>query len=156
MTDLPEHHASDIDLSAYLDAELTLAERRRVAGHLAACPRCARRLADFAALSADFALLPMASLGTDLSGVISGRLPSAEPPRQRAARPGWRSLLPIGIGASASVALGIAIGAALFSGGVALPRMTAMSVFDPIPPGGLCPGLHACYARSPDKTGVTQ
>lgn len=154
MTDLHEEHASDIDLSAYLDAELTDAEHGRVATHLAACPRCAGRLAEFAALSTDFARLPRESLGTDLSGVIAGRLPSTAPSRLRAPRPGWRSLLPLGIGASASVALGIAIGAALFSGGAALPRMTAMSVFDPIPPGGLCAGLNACYASSPDKTGA--
>jgi anti-sigma factor RsiW len=154
MTDAHETHASDDDLSAYLDAALASAERRRVAEHLAACPRCAARLADFAALSADFARLPQESLGCDLAGVIAGRLPAAVPPRPRPLAPGWRGLLPLGLGAAASVALGIAMGAALFGGGAALPRMAAMSVFDPIPPGGLCPGLHACYARGADKTGA--
>lgn len=154
MTDPHETHATDIDLSAYLDAELDTAARRRVATHLAACPCCAARLADFAALSADFARLPRESLGADLAGVIAGRLAAAAPSRPRAPAPGWRGLLPLGIGAAASVALGIAMGAALFGGGAALPRVTAMSVFDPIPPGGLCPGLETCYARKPDKTGA--
>ncbi len=29
-----------------------------------------------------------------------------------------------------------------------------MSVFDSIPPGGLCLGLDSCYAEYPNKTGV--
>lgn len=155
MTDPHEIHATDPDLSAYCDAELAAPARRRVAAHLAACPHCTRRLADFAALSADFAGLPRENLGFDLAGVIAGRLPAAVRPRPQARMPGWRSLLPLGIGASASVALGIAIGAVLFGGGgAALPSMTAMSVFDPVPPGGLCHGLDGCYAWSADKTGA--
>jgi anti-sigma factor RsiW len=155
MTDAHETHAGDDALSAYLDAELASAERRRVADHLAACPRCAARLADFAALSADFARLPRESLGCDLAGVVAGRLAAAAPPRQRTPAPGWRGLLPLGLGAAASVALGIAMGAVLFGGGgAALPRVTAMSVFDAIPPGGLCLGLDACYARNIDKSGA--
>ncbi len=147
-----EAHITDNDLSAHLDAELDAAAQRRVEGHLAACPHCAARLADFAALSADFARLPRESLGCDLAGVVAGRLATAVPARPRAPAPGWRGLLPLGLGAAASVALGIAMGAALLGGGAALPRMTAMSVFDPIPPGGLC--LDACYARGADKTGA--
>lgn len=154
MTDPHETHATDVDLSAYLDAELDSAAHHSVAAHLAACPRCAARLADFAALSADFARLPQQSLGCDLAGVIAGRLAAAAPPPRRAPARGWRGLLPLGVGAAASVALGVAMGAALFGGGAALPRVTAMSVFDPIPPGGLCPGLDSCYAWSPDKTGA--
>ncbi len=154
MTDPHEIHASDEQLSAYLDAELTSVEHRRVMDHLAACPRCAARLADFAILSTDFARLPRESLGCDLAGVVAGRLAAATPARPRAPAPGWRGLLPFGFGAAASVALGIAMGAALFGGGAALPRMAAMSVFDPIPPGGLCPGLDTCYASSPKKTGA--
>lgn len=153
MTDAHKDHITDSDLSAHLDAELDATARRRVDSHLAICPRCAARLADFAALSADFARLPRESLGCDLAGVVAGRLAAAAP-RQRTPAPGWRGLLPLGFGAAASVVLGIAMGAALFGGGAALPRMAAMSVFDPIPPGGLCPGLDACYARGADKTGA--
>lgn len=154
MTDPHETHATDDDLSAYLDAELAAATRCRVENHLAACPRCTARLADFAALSADFARLPRESLGCDLAGVIDGRLAEEARPRPRVHVSGWRGLLPLGLGAAASVALGIAMGAVLFGGGAALPRMAAMSVFDPIPPGGLCPGLDACYARGAAKTGA--
>jgi anti-sigma factor RsiW len=156
MTDPHEIHVSDEQLSAYLDTELASAEHRRIMDHLAACPRCTARLADFAILSADFARLPRESLGCDLAGVVAGRLAAAAPPRPRATAPDWRGLLPLGLGAAASVALGIAMGAVLFGGGAALPRVAAMSVFDPIPPGGLCPGLNACYARGADKTGAIQ
>ena len=55
---------------------------------------------------------------------------------------------------TAVMTLGIAIGGVLFSGSAALPRETAMSVFDSIPPGGLCLGLDSCYAEYPNKTGV--
>lgn len=154
MTDPHETHASDIDLSAYLDAELPAPARHRIAAHLAACPRCTRRLADFTSLSADFARLPEESLGFDLAGVIAGRIPAPVQSHRRTSAPGWRGLLPLGVGASASIALGIAIGAVLFSGGAALSSVTAMSVFDPIPPGGLCLGLDSCYALSPNKTGA--
>ncbi len=154
MTDPHEVHASDSDLSAYLDAELDAAARCRVENHLAACPRCAARLADFRHLAAEFARLPRESLGCDLAGVIAGRLAEEARPRPRVHASGWRGLLPLGFGAAASVALGIAMGAVLFGGGAALPRMAAMSVFDPIPPGGLCPGLDACYARGADMTGA--
>ena len=145
MTDPHETHVTDDDLSAYLDAELASTECRHVADHLAACPRCAARLADFAALSADFARLPQESLGCDLAGVIAGRLAAAPRPRPRA--PGWCGLLSLGFGAAASVALGIAMGAALVGGGAALPRPAVLSVFDSIPPGSLCPGPESCYAR---------
>lgn len=154
MTDPHETHATDIDLSAYLDAELPAPARQRIGAHLAACPRCTGRLAEFASLSADFTRLREESLGFDLAGVIAGRIPAPAQSRQRPPAAGWHGLLPLGVGASASIALGIAIGAVLFSGGAALPSVTAMSVFDPIPPGGLCLGLDSCYALSPNKTGA--
>jgi anti-sigma factor RsiW len=154
MTDPHEAHITDSDLSAHLDAELDAAARRCVESHLAACPRCAARLAEFTALSADFARLPRESLGCDLAGVIAGRLAAGAPPHPPGRTAGWRGLLPLGLGAAASVALGIAMGAALVGGGAALPRMTALSVFDPIPPGSLCPGPESCYARGTLATGA--
>ncbi|GAB1394561.1 hypothetical protein MASR1M60_27250 [Rhodocyclaceae bacterium] len=154
MTAPHEIHVSDDDLSAYFDAALDAAAHHRVTAHLAACPCCTTRLAAFAALSADFARLPREQLGCDLAGVVAGRLAAAALPRPRTPVPGWRGLLPLGFGAAASVALGIAMGAALIGGGAALPRMTAMSVFDPIPPGSLCPGPESCYARGTLSTGV--
>lgn len=155
MTDPHEVHATDIDLSAYHDAELPAPSRLRIAAHIAACPLCTKRLADFAALSADFAQLPKESLGFDLASVIAGQLPAPARSYRQTAGPGWLGLLPAGIGATVSIALGIAMGGVLFGGGAALPRETsAMSVFDSIPPGGLCLGLDSCYAEYSTKTGV--
>lgn len=154
MTDPYEIHVTDIDLSAYHDAELPVPARHRIDEHLAACPVCTKRLAEFAALSSDFAHFPKESLGFDLASVIAGRLPATAPPGRRTLTLGWLGLLPVGIGATASIALGIAIGAILSSGGAALPRETTMSVFDSIPPGGLCLGLDSCYAGFPNKKGV--
>ena len=157
MTDLHENHATDTELSAYLDAELPGPASQRIAAHLAVCPRCAGRVADFAALSADFAQWPADGPGYDLGTVILERLPvsSVRGAGSGRRRLGWRSLLPVGLGAMASVVLGIAIGLALFGGVPAQPGMTAMNVFDPIPPGGLCLGVEGCQAARADMTGMT-
>ncbi len=156
MTDPLEAHVTDIELSGYLDTELEAPARGRVAAHLATCPHCAKRLAAFDALSADFARLPTERLGFDLAAVLAAQLPTAPQPAPRRRWPlrGWRGLLPVGLGASASVVLGVALGAVLFGGGAALPGVTAMRVFDPMPPGGLCHGPDGCYATAPHKTGA--
>ncbi|MBL8488795.1 MAG: zf-HC2 domain-containing protein [Rhodocyclaceae bacterium] len=155
MTYPHELHPSDEQLSAYQDDELDAAAHRRLGAHLAACPRCTARIADFAALSADFALLPPESPGVDLAGVIEGRLTAAPGrPRTTPRAPGWYGLLPLGIGAAASLALGIALGVALPTGGAALHRPVALTVFDPFPPGSLCAGRDACYARGALSSGV--
>lgn len=155
MTDPHECHASDEQLSAYLDDELDAAAHRRLGAHLAVCPRCAARIADFAALSADFALLPPESPGFDLASVIEGRLAAAPgSPRTTPRATGWHGLLPLGIGAAASLALGITLGVALPAGGAALNRPVALTVFDPFPPGSLCAGRDSCYAKGVLSSGA--
>lgn len=155
MTDPLEIHVPDEELSAYLDAELDAAARDRAESHLAICPHCVARLADFAALSADFARLPGESLGYDLAGVIAGRIAATPPRRPQRRAPGWQGLWPLGLGAAASVALGIVMGVALLPGGGAtLSRPAMLSVFDPIPPGSLCPGPESCYARGALRSGA--
>lgn len=157
MTDPHETHATDIDLSAYLDAELPVSARRQLALHLAACPRCSQRLADFAALSMGLATLAPQRLGFDLAHVVAGRLPAAAPAPRQPSLPGWHGLLPVGmagLGASVAMALGIALGTALFGSAAAVPSVSAMRVFDPIPPGGLCLSPQRCYARPADPLGA--
>lgn len=143
-------------LSAYLDGELGIGERRQLDAHLATCAPCALQLAALQALAADLERLPQDSLGFDLAGVIEGRLAAAPRPHgePRAAR--WWGLLPVSIGAAASIAaasigIGIGMGSALFGGAAAMPRVTAMSVFDPLPPGGLCLGAESCYRKGASK-----
>lgn len=148
------HEPDLIALSAYLDGELDDTERRQMGTHLATCAQCTARLAALQALAADFAQLPQASLGFDLAGVIEGRLAATpRPPRShdkpRTAR--WWGLLPVSIGAAASIGIGVGMGAALFGGAAAMPRVTAMSVFDTLPPGGLCLGPQSCYSKGSRK-----
>lgn len=142
-------HAPDLaELSAYLDGELDANARQHVVDHLAACPRCAASLARLQGLAADFRALPEASLGVDLAGVIEGRLATA--PRRPSESRGrdWWLHLPVAIGAAASIAAGVFMGSALVTGGGATaPRVTAMRVFDPMPPGNLCVGLESCYVK---------
>lgn len=136
-----------VELSAWLDEQLSAGERRAIEAHVAACPACAATFADLRALRVDLRSLPAEPLGFDLAGVIEGRL-AQRPAAARAPRGGRPALgwLPLGAGMLAAVSLGIALGAMLTAGsGAALaPRMAAMAVFDPIAPGGLCIGLEAC------------
>lgn len=156
MTDRPREHAPDmLSLSAYLDGELDAAARRAMDAHLAACPACAARLAELQVLAEDFGRLAQDSLGFDLAGVIAGRLdalpkPRPDKPRRQAAR--WWGLLPASLGAAASLAIGVGMGSALIGGSsAAMPRVAAMSVFDTLPPGGLCLGPESCYSKGAMK-----
>ncbi len=141
-----EHRPDMIELSVYFDGELDPVRQQGVAAHLAACPACAAQLDLLRMLATDFERLPAETLGFDLAGVIEGRLAAAPRPQPRHDR-GWRGLLPVSVGAAASVACGIAMGFALFGGGAAAPRVAAMSVFDTMPPGSLCIGLESCYTN---------
>jgi anti-sigma factor RsiW len=142
-------HAPDLtELSAYLDGELDAAAQQRVTTHLATCQRCAAGLARLQALSAEFRALPDESLGFDLAGVIEGRLTGT--PRRPAESRGrdWWLHLPVAVGAAASIVAGAFMGSALVTGGAAtVPRMTAMRVFDTMPPGNLCIGIESCYLK---------
>ncbi|MDP2882025.1 MAG: zf-HC2 domain-containing protein [Azonexus sp.] len=145
-------HAPDMaTLSAYLDGELGISERRQLDAHLATCRPCALQLAALQALAADFAKLPQENLGFDLAGVIEGRLAVAPRPRGKPRTARWWGLLPVSLGAAASIALGVGMGSALFGGAAVTPRVTAMSVFDTLPPGGLCLGAESCYGKGARK-----
>ncbi len=137
------------DLSAYLDGELPADVRKRVAAHLASCAACVARYAELDALRADFSALPDERLGFDLSQVIRGRI-EALPPRQEIRRAprwrltNWRRLVPVGA-AAASLSLGLVLGTSLTAPVAVAPAMSALEVFAPIAPGGLCPALGSCW-----------
>lgn len=150
MTEPTTQHASDMLLSAYFDGELGAVECQQVTTHLVGCRPCAGRLAALQALSADFDKLPREALGYDLAGVIEAQLPAAARPRARQHQTRWWRPLTASFGAVASTTIGIALGSALF-GGAAVPRITAMSVFDTMPPGSLCVGMEACYDKGARK-----
>jgi len=145
-----------VALSSLLDGQLTEAQRGRLDAHLAGCPTCAAMLADLHALRVEFERLPDERLGVDLSEVVRGRIAGttgARPAPRR--RRGWHAWLPIGVGATAALAAGLSMGLALTAGtGAALaPRVSAMAVFDPVAPGGLCIGSDACFASRGEAAG---
>lgn len=145
------HEPDLIALSAYLDGELDSDERRRLDAHLAICAQCKARLAALQMLAADFERLPQEKLGFDLAGVIEGRRAAAPRPYDKPHAARWWGLLPVSLGAAASLALGIGMGSALFGGAAVMPRVAAMSVFDTLPPGGLCLGPESCYSKGTRK-----
>lgn len=148
-----------IEISAYLDGELSAAERAQMQAHLAGCACCSAMLTKLGALSDGLRRLPDERLGFDLSGVIGNRLgtaPSlrpAPPPRRR-----WLQLVPIGLGAGAALSLGLFMGMGLTAGagGAAAPRFGALAVFDADAPGSLCAGSTGCLARPGALRGVSR
>ncbi|MBI2308674.1 MAG: zf-HC2 domain-containing protein [Rhodocyclales bacterium] len=154
---MAEHRPDSEALSAWLDGELDDAARQRVDEHLADCPTCAAEAIALRELSAGFAAMRGETLGYDLAGVIEGRLAAAPPPPSPTASreaPRWRAWLPATVGAAASLALGIGLGSALLggaagnAGNAAQPTLvSAMRVFDPMPPGSVCLGADTCYAK---------
>lgn len=76
-------------LSAYLDGELSDAERERFRAHLLACPECARRLEELAAVDGAFRELPEAAppgYFETFPTRVRSRLAAAAVPT----RPAWR------------------------------------------------------------------
>lgn len=135
-------------MSAYADDELPAGQRAAVDAHLASCARCREWLAGLSTAQAGLRALADESLGFDLSQVVRGRiesLPRPVAPMQGGGRRGWRWFVPAGLGAAASVSLGLALGVAL-TVPAALPRPVggALEVFAPVAPGGLCAGVGSC------------
>lgn len=154
----PAEHQPDIEsLSAWLDGELDESARRRLETHLADCPACAAQLAALRDLSAAFGALRADAPGFDLSGLVEERLAASARRSSPAARRtplaglfGRLAWLPAGLAAAASLALGIGMGSALPGDRAdAEPPMlvSAMRVFDPMPPGSICIGSDACYTK---------
>ena len=141
-----------IDLSAYLDEQLGERARARMQAHLATCPACATTLASLRALRVDLQALSGPALGFDLASVIEGRLAALPRPAHRTRHRSWRQLLPVGIGAAASVSFGLFMGLSLTAGSAlqAAPAASMMAVFDPVAPGSLC-AANTCRLESPVK-----
>ena len=148
---LTKHVPDMLLLSTYLDGELESAAHQELADHLTKCPLCASQLAALQSLAADFGNLPQETLGFDLAGVIEGRLAAVRSPQEKKGPARWWRLLPVSIGAAASLAVGIGMGSVLLGGAATMPRVTAMSVFDTLPPGGLCIGPDSCYRNGARK-----
>ena len=90
MTSTSEH--VDALLSAFLEGDLGLAERRTVELHLRSCIRCAKIVRDIEAIRADAASLPPMEPSRDLWAGIAARIdtPVIELPSRQAAPPAPR------------------------------------------------------------------
>lgn len=152
-------------LSALLDDALPADAREALLRHSASCPLCAGRLAELRALHDAFLALPAPSLEVDLGARVVARL---QPPNRsaaqasRRARTGQRLLALLGalsprrlaivpvIGTAVSLSMGLWLGGLLqgtedpSSHPSAGTTLTAMSLFDSVPPGNLCPRADAC------------
>lgn len=159
-------------LSALLDDALPADAREAVLRHSASCPACAERLAELRALHEAFLALPSPSLEVDLGARVLARLQPADrsasrqsrrarlgerlPALLRALSPRRFAFAPI-VGTAASLGLGLWLGSMLLtaedptahpSAGVTL---AALSLFDSVPPGNLCPRADACGATGSSR-----
>ena len=154
-------------LSALIDDALPPAARDKVLAHSAACPLCAAQLAELRALHEAFQDLPATALGFDLGARVIERL-QAEAPAAVSRRPpprphwltsikrfftdlpAWRAAFVPLFGTTAALGLGVLLGGMLLTEESAMPgrepnvTLAAMSLFDPVPPGNLCPRADAC------------
>ncbi len=132
------------DLSAYLDGMLPPGESARLASHVPHCPACRQYVDQLQALQQSLRQLPSPALGFDLAARLEGRL-HAPPSRRQPSRPFWAGWAPAGMGAMASLVVGVWLGGLLVGGAVsAPPAALTMRVFDPAPPGGLCAAAELC------------
>ncbi len=130
-------------LCACIDGELLAAAREALDRHVAGCALCRARIDQFTALGSALKGLPDMSCGRDLAPLVDRRIAASERKTvRRAPRIGW-SLLPQTLGGLAALAAGAYL-ALVLTAGAALTRPAAMAVFDPSPPGALCPGR--CYS----------
>lgn len=136
-------------LSALVDNQLAPQERRDVLAHVGHCTICAEMLHQLETLRDRLQALPQEQLGFDLGAVIEARLQQPRPrPSRSARRPRLSWLLFPLTGGAAALTLGLYLGSALVRSSAvdspAGPAMLTMAVFDPIPPGNLCPVPNAC------------
>lgn len=139
-------------LSAYIDEEMNEADRFALDAHLRACPVCGHELSELLQLRHAFHRLPEEKLSFDLGGVIEGRLAAERAPRTtQRPRPSPWMWLPASAGGAAALLLGIYLGSTLLTAGAVTPRVAAMAVFDPVPPGNLCVASPSCYTKGAQR-----
>ena len=107
MDNVNQTHPADWVLHAYLDGELTPAERSELELHLAECPACAAQVANLQALFAAVDGLPEMALELDLAPAVLARIERPAVGMMPAVR--WAALAQLMLaGAAAPVALAFA------------------------------------------------
>ena len=137
-------------LSALIDDELAGVARAEIEAHAGSCPLCGTMLREFGELRVALKPLAAARPGFDLAPLIEQRLAArarpARLPRDGSWWQGWQ-LLPSGLAVAGMLSAGVYLGALLVGGaGVTALEPAAMTVFDAVPPGGLCLGSPSCYS----------
>jgi len=129
-------------LSAYLDNELDAAAQRHAAAHLAGCPQCRATLAELDGLGQGLRALACPELPAELQARL--QRPFAPPP----VRSWWTRHWAQGIGAAASVLLGLLLGYALPGQPPgSSPSHDLLAVLGSTPPGALCARPEFCYLK---------
>ena len=156
---------SDEALSALVDDALPPEARAELLAHSARCPLCTARLVELRSLHDAFLALPPVSLPIDFGAQVIARLQAECRPAVQARRhTGWRARLmslvrpltawPLVLspyaGTTAALVMGLWLGGMLLevedpaSPPSANVTLAAMSLFDSVPPGNLCPRADAC------------
>lgn len=131
------------EVSAYMDDAMDPREKAHFQRHIDGCQACRGHFEALLALRTQLRALPSPVLGFDLAAQFEDRLRAAP---VRSKLPRWRVLGWAGAGmtVAVSLALGGWLGGFLVAGTASLPTATAVRVFDPTPPGGLCAAPELC------------
>lgn len=130
-------------LSAYIDGELSDVEKGEFERHMEACEPCREMAGKLQHLRKDLKAMRPVAIGFDLTPVLQGKLATGKK-RSRMAPP-WGPL-PLSFAATLTITIGILLGTVLADApGRANKVPSAMALFDPIPPGGLCVAFDSCY-----------
>jgi anti-sigma factor RsiW len=140
-----------MNLSAYVDGELSINECRKLEAHLTGCAVCRESLEGLLELKQAFQSLPSMTIGFDLTPLIQGRSEHSKPDNRL-----WFSIRKIYYGwtvpfaAVCTLLMGVFLGSTLVNNmgsAATVPRSPVMAMFDVIPPGGLCIGIKSCYSQ---------
>ncbi|AFM34661.1 MULTISPECIES: anti-sigma factor family protein [Stutzerimonas stutzeri subgroup] len=136
-------HLDMASLSAYLDNELDAAKQRHADAHLAVCPQCRATLAELDGLGQGLRALVCPELPAGLQARL--QRPFAPPPARSC---WWARHWAQGIGAAASVLLGLLLGYALPGQPPgSSPSHDLLAVLGSAPPGALCARPEFCYLK---------
>ncbi|MCQ4242429.1 anti-sigma factor family protein [Stutzerimonas stutzeri] len=136
-------HLDMASLSAYLDNELDAAKQRHADAHLAVCPQCRATLAELDGLGQGLRALVCPELPAGLQARL--QRPFAPPPARSC---WWARHWAQGIGAAASVLLGLLLGYALPGQPPgSSPSHDLLAVLGSAPPGALCARPELCYLK---------
>ena len=127
-----------LNLSVYLDDILTIEERATVDEHLARCPLCRQKLADFQALRLDLRVLARPELPNELLVAVRSRVAQEVKSTQKSIfTEGFREwlqmrLMPYSVGTALSLLLGVTLLWTLLSAAHSTEQSIELAKYPPI------------------------